>query len=175
MQFDHHNMTGAHLAVALVNGPEGWRPSAVEQLLREHWIRTGVLTETVCDELRALARRLRLVFEAGSEEDRCAAVEALLAGRGSAFLSIHDDLPPHLHFAPSEDDVVSRVQAFTAGSLAMFLVETAGRRVGSCAREGCRTVFVDTSRNGRRSYCSSRCANHDAVGRHRRRKAATAR
>ncbi|WP_199838310.1 MULTISPECIES: CGNR zinc finger domain-containing protein [Streptomyces] len=28
--------------------------------------------------------------------------------------------------------------------------------------------FVDTSRNGRRAYCSARCANTDAVRRHRR-------
>ncbi|MGW7603219.1 CGNR zinc finger domain-containing protein, partial [Streptomyces antimycoticus] len=28
---------------------------------------------------------------------------------------------------------------------------------------------VDTSRNGRRAYCSVRCANNDAVARHRER------
>ncbi|MEV5204967.1 CGNR zinc finger domain-containing protein [Streptomyces sp. NPDC053720] len=31
-------------------------------------------------------------------------------------------------------------------------------------------AFVDTSRNGRRVYCSVRCANNDAVSRHRERR-----
>ncbi|WP_425086266.1 CGNR zinc finger domain-containing protein, partial [Streptomyces hainanensis] len=35
------------------------------------------------------------------------------------------------------------------------------------ARRGCGLAYVDTSRNGRRAYCSVRCANNDAVARHR--------
>ncbi|MDD7833841.1 CGNR zinc finger domain-containing protein [Paenarthrobacter sp. AB444] len=35
-------------------------------------------------------------------------------------------------------------------------------------RQSCEVAFVDTSRNGRRSYCSARCGNYDAVRRHRR-------
>lgn len=174
MQFDHHNMTGAYLAAALVNQPEPWDTIAVEQLLHEHWIRTEAISAVASDELHALADRLRPVFAAPTDLERCEAVNAMLADRGSAYLTVHDDLPPHLHFAPNDDDVVSRVRAFAAGSLAMFLVETGGRRLGACLRAGCRMVFVDTSRNGRRSYCSSRCANHDAVGRHRRRRLALA-
>ncbi|MFF5229823.1 CGNR zinc finger domain-containing protein [Dactylosporangium sp. NPDC000521] len=41
------------------------------------------------------------------------------------------------------------------------------QRDGVCVRPPCVTVFADTSRNGRREYCSARCGNHDAV--HRRR------
>lgn len=169
MQFDHHNMTGVYLAVELVNLGTEWDQATVEQLLWEHWIGRVTLSDSVCAELKGLADRLRLVFETPTVEARCEAINALLVGRGSAFLMMHDGLPPHLHFASSDDELVSRVTAFTAGSLALFMVESAGSRLGSCAREGCRTVFVDTSRNGRRSYCSSRCANNDAVGRHRQR------
>ena len=81
----------------------------------------------------------------------------------------HDGLPPHLHFAFSDDDLLSRVQAFTAGSLAIFTVEAEGLRLGACARAGCDRVFADTSRNGRRAYCSARCGNTDAVHRYRNR------
>ncbi|MEU2674710.1 CGNR zinc finger domain-containing protein [Streptomyces sp. NPDC007164] len=34
------------------------------------------------------------------------------------------------------------------------------------ARHDCGLAFVDTSRDGRRVYCSVRCANNDAVARH---------
>ncbi|WP_370684747.1 CGNR zinc finger domain-containing protein [Corynebacterium glutamicum] len=34
---------------------------------------------------------------------------------------------------------------------------------------GCTEVFVDTSRNGHRAYCSAKCGNYVAVQRHRSR------
>ncbi|WP_326673293.1 CGNR zinc finger domain-containing protein [Streptomyces canus] len=43
-------------------------------------------------------------------------------------------------------------------------------RLGRCSRCACGVAFVDTSRNGRREYCSVRCANNDAVARHRERR-----
>jgi len=176
VQYDHHNLTGVHLAVALVNLDERWDRAALQEVLLHHWIHDVHLSDRVCAELRELAGRLRPVFEAGSPDERCNAVNILLAGRaGTVFLTNHDGLPPHLHFAASEDDLVSRVQAFTAGSLAMFVVEAEGGRLGSCARSGCDTVFADTSRNGRRTYCSSRCGNLDAVARHRQRRQALSR
>jgi predicted RNA-binding Zn ribbon-like protein len=174
VQFDHHNMTGVRLAAALVNLAEPWDAVVLDGLLQEHWISRVDLSAPVCEGLRQLAGRLRLVFEESTPQTRCEAINALLAGRASPFLTMHDGLPPHLHFASTEDELVHRVTAFTAGSLAMFTVEAAGRRLGTCARQGCRTVYVDTSLNGRRTYCSSRCANSDAVGRHRQRKRADA-
>lgn len=169
VQFDHHNMTGVELAVELVN-LEAWDTAIVDQLLEEHLYTQVELSGPECARLRDLAGRLRAVFDAPTIADRCEAVNSFLVGRASPFLTLHDDLPPHLHFASTEDAVVDRVTAYMAGSLAMFVVETAGRRLGSCSRAGCPRVFVDTSLNGRRAYCSSRCANSDAVGRHRERK-----
>ena len=61
---------------------------------------------------------------------------------------------------------------FTAGGLAVFIAEAGGSRLGSCARDECRHVFVDTSRGGRRTYCSARCGNKDAVHRYRDRQKA---
>ncbi|MFE5595475.1 CGNR zinc finger domain-containing protein [Streptomyces sp. NPDC056549] len=43
-------------------------------------------------------------------------------------------------------------------------------RLGRWARHTCGLAFVDTSRNSRRAYCSVRCANNDAVARHRERR-----
>ncbi|GAA5119647.1 CGNR zinc finger domain-containing protein [Pseudonocardia adelaidensis] len=60
-----------------------------------------------------------------------------------------------------------RIKAYTAGGLAHPLCEDPGR-IGRCDR--CGTVFVDTSRNGRRRFCSARCANSTHVADHRKRR-----
>ncbi|MCZ4508011.1 CGNR zinc finger domain-containing protein [Streptomyces sp. ActVer] len=170
MQFEHDNMVGVHLAVALVNleSSGSWTPEALERALREHQIRRPRVTAAAGEEIRAWSRRLRPVFETSSQPGLCQTINALLAdGAGSVYLTTHNDLRPHLHFAPDGQDLQSRVKAVTAGGLAIFTMEAEGARLGACALDSCRTVFVDTSRNGRRAYCRSRCANTDAVRRHR--------
>jgi CGNR zinc finger/Putative stress-induced transcription regulator len=50
------------------------------------------------------------------------------------------------------------------------LVSTVGpERIRACGAAPCREIFVDTSRNGRRRYCSRRCANRLNANRHRHR------
>ncbi|GAB3167719.1 CGNR zinc finger domain-containing protein [Myceligenerans halotolerans] len=173
MQFNHDNMTGAELAADLVNlvGSGDWTIDAAEAVLRAHDIRWHRLTLASSDLLRDWSSRLRSAFEAVGTAERCAVINALLDdGVANVYLTTHDSLRPHLHFAPDSEDVCGRVRAVTAGGLAIFTVEAEGARLGTCARETCRTVFVDTSRNGRRAYCSARCGNADAVERHRARK-----
>ncbi|MEU8265412.1 CGNR zinc finger domain-containing protein [Micromonospora sp. NPDC048999] len=181
MQFNHDNMTGVRLAADLANLVVEDRPGTgevreIEAILRRHEIRRPVLTTRQAGLLRVWGVRLRAVFEASGSDERCAVINALLVERtAGAFLTTHDGLRPHLHFTPEDDDVVGRVQAATAGGLAIFTIEAEGRRLGVCARQTCVTVFVDTSRNGRRGYCCARCGNHDAVHRHRTRQAASTR
>ncbi|MDX3638476.1 CGNR zinc finger domain-containing protein [Streptomyces sp. MB09-02B] len=163
-------MVGVRLAVALVNleSSGAWATEALEQALRDHEIRRPLVTGSTGEGIRTWTRRLRPVFEASSATERCQSVNALLAdGAGSVYLTTHDDLRPHLHFTPDAQDLQSRVKAVTAGGLAIFTMEAEGGRMGVCALDSCRTAFVDTSRNGRRAYCSARCANTDAVRRHR--------
>ncbi|WP_398949549.1 CGNR zinc finger domain-containing protein [Streptomyces sp. ID38640] len=50
-----------------------------------------------------------------------------------------------------------------------FLRWEGGARLGRCLRAECARAYVDTSRNGRRRYCSARCGNTEAVMRHRSR------
>ncbi|MFF8430731.1 CGNR zinc finger domain-containing protein [Streptomyces sp. NPDC016566] len=165
-------MVGVRLAVVLVNleSDGSWLPETLEEALRDHQIRRPHVTGSASEQIRAWAKRMRPVFEASSRAERCRTVNALLAdGAGSVYLTTHDDLRPHLHFAPDGRDVQSRVKAVTAGGLAIFTMEAEGERLGVCALSSCRTAFADTSRNGRRAYCCARCANTDAVRRHRRR------
>ncbi|WP_235504762.1 CGNR zinc finger domain-containing protein [Arthrobacter sp. Leaf141] len=163
-------MTGPLLAVDLVNLAAGtWTVEAAEEILRKHQIRRPAVASSTSQSLRDWAVRLRSAFEAADIGDRCRAINGLLdAGATRPYLSTHDQLRPHLHFAADDDDLLARVKAVTAGGLAVFAVESIGGRLGTCARDRCVIAFVDTSRNGLRSYCSARCGNNDAVQRHRK-------
>ncbi|MBS4100425.1 CGNR zinc finger domain-containing protein [Tsukamurella paurometabola] len=171
MQFDHDNMTGVRLAVDLVNlrADGDWTEERLAAVLRAHEIRRVVLDEQAVHGLGDWAGLLRAPFLTATVADRCDAVNRLLAeGTAGIYLTAHDDWRPHLHFTPETESLLSRVKAVTAGGLAVFTTEAEGARLGACAREGCPKVFADTSRGGRQSYCSPRCANTDAVRRHRR-------
>jgi predicted RNA-binding Zn ribbon-like protein len=170
MQFNHDNMHGVRLAESLVNmladGP--WDTGTLQGLLASHLFRSPRVTPAIHDELREWAVRLRAVFAAEDQEARCAAVNDLLAaGVRRVFLTTHDDMLPHLHFADASETLVERVRAVTAGGLAIFMTEAAGERLGVCAWRDCSRVFADTSRGGNRTYCSVRCGNADAVRRYR--------
>lgn len=167
-------MTGAFLAVDLVNAhsEQPWRATDLESILRAHAIRRCHVTAHIARELHRWTGGLRAVFEAAGVDARCGAINDLLAaGTSNAYLTTHDGLRPHLHFAAEEDDLTSRVKAVTAGGLALFSVEAEGQRLGICGAPGCSTAFVDTSRNGRRGYCTAKCGNAVAVRRHRDKRA----
>ena len=164
-------MTGPLLAADLVNLAAGgaWTAQEARIILDRHQIRRAALGSSSSEQLRQWSLQLRSAFEPASVEARCGTINGLLdTGTSRAYLTTHDQLRPHLHFASDIDDVVARVKAVTAGGLAIFAVESDGGRLGVCVRSGCGIAFVDTSRNGLRSYCSARCGNNDAVQRHRK-------
>lgn len=67
-------------------------------------------------------------------------------------------------------DRLDQARAAIAGSLAHFLAAGAAERLRVCANEGCRYLFVDRSRTGRRRWCDMRtCGNQAKVARHRAR------
>ncbi|MGM1063747.1 CGNR zinc finger domain-containing protein [Saccharothrix sp. Mg75] len=174
MHFNPYGGTAAQLAAALVNTvaadprPDAPGPDAATllELLREQGYKPlGALDARQARELTRWAARLSPVFD--HTPDRVALVNALLAEAAARpYVSTHDDRPPHLHFAPEDAPTPDRVRAFTAAGLAHVVCEDPGR-LGRCARPGCAVVYVDTSRNGRRRYCTTRCANRVHVAAHR--------
>jgi predicted RNA-binding Zn ribbon-like protein len=58
--------------------------------------------------------------------------------------------------------------------LAMALLDLGADRFGSCVDPRCRGVFIDTSRNRSRRYCSDRCASRANVAAHRERQRSVA-
>ncbi|WP_129842312.1 CGNR zinc finger domain-containing protein [Streptomyces sp. RFCAC02] len=171
MQFNHYGGQSARLAAALVNAPWPLTPDQLEPILAEHEIIRRRLTTEQIAGLHAWSRRLARCFGDQDIDERCAAINGLLADASSSpRITTHDGQAPHLHYSAPGSDAAAHIRATTAAGLASVVCFAAPHRLGRCAR--CGRAYVDTSRNGRRSYCTVRCANNDAVARHRSARAA---
>ncbi len=122
------------------------------------------------DAVVALAERMRAVFAA---TDPVHTIDGLLRGlRIAPSIVRHDGDDAHVHFDAPDASAAERMEVNLVLGLATFVCEDP-TRVGSCDAEGCERVHVDTSRNGRRRFCSRPCANRSHVAAHRARRAAS--
>ena len=123
--------------------------------------------------LVTLRTELRAVFDAaheGRSADMVARLNRLLAEhRPRPSISGHDDSDWHLHVADSGGAVFDEFAPGAVMGLAMAFLDLGAERFGTCADPRCRGVFLDTSRNRSRRYCSDRCATRANVAAHRQR------
>ncbi|GGV01041.1 CGNR zinc finger domain-containing protein [Streptomyces spectabilis] len=187
MHFNHYGGEAALLAADLVNayaGPDGTDPNDTDPdsaacatgaadpsaLLAAHGVVEHALAPAQRRDVRAWARRLADCFGPQDLAERCARINRLLDDASSRpYIALHDGTP-HFHYSAPGADPAAHVRALTAAGLAYIVCHADARRLGRCARAACGRAFVDTSRAGRRAYCSVRCANNDAVARHRARR-----
>lgn len=129
------------------------------------------------DALVVLAHALRPVFERCGDGDidaAATAVNGLLAEyRSAPTLIRHDGEPWHVHFHSRHAGIAEGWGAGCATGLALVIGAGEASRLGVCTAAPCDRVFVDTSRNGTRRFCSSRCTNRAGVAAHRARHRAT--
>jgi predicted RNA-binding Zn ribbon-like protein len=188
---DYNSHTDAVLAVAvaLVNaltpGDAHGRPyvppagaeraeAARAALNADGVARTRPLTAAEADALAAVAGELRAVFGAlaGGDVDSAAGrVNALLARTGAhPYLERHDGEPWHLHYHGTEKSLATGWAAGCAAGLAVVLGGPEWGRLGVCTAPRCDRVYVDTSRNGTRRFCSTTCQNRVKAAQFRERK-----
>jgi predicted RNA-binding Zn ribbon-like protein len=129
-------------------------------------------------QLRDLAAELRAVFAGVASGDVDAAahrVNELIAATGAhPWLNRHDGEPWHLHFHGAEDSLVTGWGAGCATGLAVVLGSDLHGRIGVCTAPRCDRVYVDTSRNGTRRFCSTTCQNRVKTAAFRARQAQAA-
>jgi predicted RNA-binding Zn ribbon-like protein len=141
----------------------GRLPDAVTGVLRA--TRPGTRDITVAEALAfaGVAETLRPVFQAvadGRLDDAASQVNGLLARTGARpRLDKHDDEPWHLHFHGADDSLVTGWAAGCVTGLAVVLGSDLHGRLGVCTADRCDRVYVDTSRNGTRRFCSTSCQN----------------
>ena len=178
MTFDSHLLDLVDVASRLVNrltpGEDGGaafepptgtaRRRAVAQALGGNGRRTPRVTEDQADALVALAARLREVFSCVDRDDLPGAVRRLntLMRETGAHPQL-DRLPGgdgwHVHFHGEDDSLATGWAAGCATGLALALGSDLAGRLGVCAAPRCDRVYVDTSRNASRRFCSTACQN----------------
>lgn len=147
--------------------------AAVRALVERDDYRPAISAEEG-EEFVAMAARLRTVFESverADVADAVAVVNAMLEECGT-----RPRLDPAvgggwtLHFHGRESDLVSGWGAGVAVGLAMAIGSGLTGRIGVCSAPACDRVYVDSSRNGGRRFCSARCQSRVKAAAHRARR-----
>lgn len=139
------------------------------------WLQ-GQVTERDVRDLRRLQADLRTVFEASDEgrvDDVVAGLNALLAGHPiTPVISDHDPGDLHLHVANRAASGAELLTAEALMGLATLVCDLGPTRLGVCDEPRCSHVYVDTSPNRSRRYCSERCSSRANVAAYRARRRA---
>jgi predicted RNA-binding Zn ribbon-like protein len=120
-------------------------------------------------EIRALRPVLRDLLT--TDRERAAGlVNALLSeARAMPQLVRHGDVDWHLHAVSSDAPLTRRVLVETAMAMIDVVRTDELSRLSVCADGGCRGVVLDLTRNRSRRFCSTACANRNAVAAYRAR------
>jgi predicted RNA-binding Zn ribbon-like protein len=161
-------------AVALVNSAE--EPDTlveIEQLdawYAEHGFtgrRDGNTAELKA--LRALRPVLRELLTA-ERDDAAELVNSLLAeAQAVPQLRRHDGLDWHIHAVPADAPLERRVAVEVAMAMVDVIRADELSRLSVCADARCDGLVLDLSRNRSRRFCSTTCANRNAVAAYRAR------
>jgi len=184
IHFDSHLWVVTDVACRLVNTltpghdgtraaqppPAGQRADAVRAVLERDDYRPA-LTEDQADALTAIAERVRVVFTAsfsGDVASAAAIVNDLLEefgatprldpARGGGFA---------LHFHGRGTGIVPGWGAGIAAGLALAIGSDLAGRLGVCQASPCDRVYIDTSRNLGKRFCSPRCQSRVTSAAHR--------
>jgi predicted RNA-binding Zn ribbon-like protein len=173
--FAHDTTAALRAAVDLVNsGEEPDTLTTVEEL--DAWYAEHGYTgrrdgdEAELAALRALRPVLRDLLTA--DRDRAAEqVNKMLADGGALpQLVRHDGLDWHIHAVSSDAPLDRRVVVETAMAMVDVLRTDEFSRLSVCADERCGGLVLDLSRNRSRRFCSTTCANRNAVAAYRARR-----
>ena len=120
-------------------------------------------------DLRALRPVLRDLLTA--DRDRAAALvnAALAEARALPQLVRHDGLDWHLHAVSGDEPLARRVLVETAMAVSDLVRSDEMSRLAVCADETCGGIVLDLTRNRSRRFCSTTCANRNAVAAYRAR------
>ncbi|MGN6300574.1 MAG: CGNR zinc finger domain-containing protein [Angustibacter sp.] len=189
MAFDSHLLDLLDVAVGLVNLHSGQyergrervpvdgaeAPSATADVLRRGDGPAPRVTAADAATLADRAQQWRHVFDGvrdGDEASAAAILNDLLRETGA-----RPQLDPlahggwHVHFHGADDSLAVGWAAGCTTALALALGSDLAGRMGTCAAQRCDVVFVDTSKNGSRRFCSTSCQNRTKTAAYRSRSA----
>ena len=174
MVFAHDTVASLRAAVDLVNSAEEpdtlTTVAALDAWYAEHAYsgrRDG--DEAELTALRALRPVLRELLTA--DRDRAAALVNEMLAEAAALpqLERHDGLDWHIHAVPRDAPLDRRVVVETAMAMVDVIRTDELSRLSVCDDDGCDGLVLDLSRNRSRRFCSTTCANRNAVAAYRAR------
>jgi predicted RNA-binding Zn ribbon-like protein len=175
MDYDTYGSSAVELAIDLANAELD--PQGVVAFLTAHdeWFTPGTsfqLSPGETSQAAKTAQLIRGVAVAESEADVLTRLNQLLAlARPRPYATDHDG-ELHLHFARRDAPALEQLTTTVAMGLSQVVVQHGWQRLGVCSAEGCDDVYVDTSRNASRRYCSNTCASRSTVAAYRARRKA---
>lgn len=165
----------AEASAALLNNRLADRDDLVALLPLREWLHPST-TDRDAFVLRRFQRELRPVFEASGEGDVGAVIEGLNVLMEkypiTPMISDHDPDDLHLHVATRSASVSELLIGESLLGLATLVCDLGPTRLGVCAEAKCDQVYVDTSPNQSRRYCSERCSSRANVAAYRARQRA---
>ena len=167
----------AESSAALLNADLTDREALVGYLTLRAWLQPQVVDKDVTT-LRRFQRDLRPAFEASAADDAQGVVDVLnaLLERHPITPRIADHNPAnlHIHVANRAASVADLLIGESLLGLANLICDLGPTRLGVCAAAPCTNVYVDTSPNQSRRYCSERCSSRANVAAFRARQKAAA-
>ena len=176
MDYDTYGSGAVELAIDLANAQLG-DPAAVEGFLTTHaaWFAPGTelrTSERDTAKVRGTAQLIRAAAVATSQPEVIERLNELLAlARPRPYATDHDG-ELHLHYARPDAPALEQLTTTVAMGLSQVVIQHGWQRLGVCSAEGCDNVYVDTSRNASRRYCSNTCASRSTVAAYRARRKA---
>ena len=162
----------AERSADLVNAELDDADALVRLLDRRRWLH-GQVVERDAMALRRFQKELRPVFEASNARDEASVVEqlnALLAKHPvTPYIAGHEPGKWHMHVADRSSSVAELLVAESLMGLSTLVCDLGATRLGVCDATPCTNVFVDTSPNQSRRYCSDRCSSRANVAAYRAR------
>ena len=176
MNYDTYGSTAVELAIELANADRddpGWACAFLGS--HDDWFSPGTSFDLSAGETTKAAQTadlVRAVAVAQTQPDVLDRLNELLAlARPRPYATDHDG-ELHLHYARPDAPALEQLTTTVAMGLSQVVAQHGWQRLGVCSAEGCDDVYVDTSRNASRRYCSNTCASRSTVAAYRARQKA---
>ncbi len=164
-----YSLNRSQLAEDLINTydlylsePEHLRqPDDLKRFLAARGLKITTANATDLESVRELRTRLRDIWTAPTLNEALGLLNPLLGEVTvsiQAVLGAEDTIQMALQ-TPVDAELLPTIAMNAALGIVEVLQAHGLERMRACAAEPCRDVFVDTSRNRSRRFCSERCAN----------------